>query len=616
MKPDEINWRKTLGPKPTYLHELWPSDDGAFFLYRPRFLGAKPWIKQELGGRWIGKHGAWRLPGLVNIAEKVIAMDPSARIHPGILDRIQLFRDPERFASVPNYPHPLFDKLYGFQREAVHHIVTSPYHGVLLTLSPGLGKTPTSVVAAGIMKARRILVVAPLTLLGNWEREVRRWSAAESLHIQHTHQREPVFLEEDPDTVQAWVITNYDTVRTRSELEWEDGKDGVERLRSASGAYYDTEWDMVIVDESVLLKNRATKRTKMMRQLAEQASRVLLLSGAPVVRDNSDAWGQLSVIQPGYFPSFWRFAKETCYVEEGEWGTVIEGSRLDKSLRNLYPELMFVRNQDEVLPDLPELIFQDLPVELTRRQRKAHDDLMTTWLHRLEDTEQAGVKVKVTAVVAELTRLQQVTSNLVNLRTTGEEWPEESAKADVIRDLLEAGGVEFPLLIWGHWKPGMEALNNRLLTMSAADGSPFQDRTVSLVHGDTPRDVADHTLESFKAGNLDVLILSLGTGKYGHTFTNAKTIIYHDKTTDSDAYFQSLHRVRRIGLTHTPRVISLRAPGTIDDFVEANLAGKLPSMANVTGAELSTLLRSLGEDWSAVLPPSYTTHTDQEERDA
>jgi hypothetical protein len=93
---------------------------------------------------------------------------------------------------------------------------------------------------------------------------------------------------------------------------------------------------------------------------------------------------------------------------------------------------------------------------------------------------------------------------------------------------------------------------------------------------------------------MDVLVLSLGVGKFGHSMQKTRTTIYLDLTWAMDDYVQSLHRVRRIGLTHTPRVITLTNPGSIDEMVQENLAGKAIDVSHITNAQLASMLRALG----------------------
>ncbi len=593
----QINWRVVLGPKQTFEFDLWR--DERWLYYRPpRHLSA--FAREELGGRRRFKGSAkmppqtLRLPLLWNIVEKVRKAHPHIRIDPAVGGILAWYST--------HWELPWnFDRLYPFQQEAVQHAALTPYRGVMLYLTPGLGKTPTSIVAAKARSPRRVLVLAPLSLLRNWGAEIQRWNPQAEVVTIHGGTPKGLPLEEDADAGELWVVTNYDTVRTRSDVERSQTGDIV----NVTGPWHDVRWDVLILDESVLLKNRRTIRSQVCKYLAKQAGFTLALTGSPITRNTADAWMQLHIIEPEYLPSFWRFAKETCYVEESEWSTEIVGSRPNKSLRELYPELAFVRYEEEVLTDLPQKVYQDMPVQLTERQRKAHDDIALKWLHQLEDN--SDEKVRVTAIVAELTRLQQVTSNLRNL---GEDWPDESAKSTLIRDLLEAGAVELPLLIWTHWKPGANALFNRLHALTTNSDSALYDRSVRLVHGDVPRKVADDTIEDFKAGQVDVLILGLGVGKYGHTLANVRTVIYHDKSNDSDAYYQSLHRFggargKLAGYNHSVRVISLRAPNSGDDIVEASLAGKLPAMANASGADVAQLLRSLGDDYVPPIPEGF-----------
>jgi hypothetical protein len=311
----------------------------------------------------------------------------------------------------------------------------------------------------------------------------------------------------------------------------------------------------------------------------------------------------LAIIEPDYFTSFWRTAEEFCVVVKTQWSMgEILGSRKSISLREEFPDLMFVRNQEEVFEDLPTYRYKDVKLELHPKQAKAHADVLDTWLHELEENPEK--RVQVTVVIAMLTRLQQITSNLYNLETTGTEWPDYSAKADFVEQLLDLGDaeVEWPVLVWVHHRPGAHALRDRLLKKAKktrGNNSALKGRRIEMVLGGTKD--SDKIIEEFKAGDVDVLLLGITVGKYGHTLANAHTIITYDKTWDSDAWFQMFHRAagaraKLAGYNHRPLLINPRCHGTVDDYVELNLAGKLPDMAKMTGSDLAKILRSLGEE--------------------
>lgn len=582
------NWKDGKKADPKVTHNVFV--EGRHVYYLPTFYPSTE--VKEFGGRWDGQKQMWRLPKLTRILRKVREYDEDATFCPSaqfLLDGQWEQRDSEVFQSLE--APEAYERLYPYQQAAVRGCLSRSYHGIIVALSPGLGKTPTSIVAADAHMRRqdtleqRVLVVSPLPLVHNWVREIRVWASDPSVEFVH---------QAAPSPSVRWTVTNYDTILER--VKQNDRTIVTGNLNPD----YDLDWDLVIFDESILLKNRKSKRVQAARTLARAAKKVYLLSGAPASKDNSEIWAQFNLIEPDYFTSFWAFAKEFCVVVQTPWSQgEIQGSRRGIHIRSEFPELMFVRNQEEVFEDLPEYIYQDVELELTKRQQRAHDDLMVQWFHELE--ENRDKRVDVSAVIAQLTRLMQVTSSLYNLKTTGKEWPDESAKADYICEELDNGELDLPALIWVHHRPGAAALFERLKKRAKEKklGSALYGKRVEMVIGGTKG--ADEIIEAYKAGEVDVLLLGITVGRFGHSLAMSKTIIYFDKTWDADAYFQSMHRAagargKLTGYHHRPRLISLRCRGTIDDYVELNLAGKLPTIADMTGADLIKLLRGLGED--------------------
>ena len=232
-------------------------------------------------------------------------------------------------------------------------------------------------------------------------------------------------------------------------------------------------------------------------------------------------------------------------------------------------DLMLVVNQEDVL-DLPEYLFETIDVDLLPAQRREYERMRKEFVAELGD----GTEVIAANEIARLQKLQQITSW----------WDGGSAKHDVLVDLISS--YEGPHLIWTHWSDGAKALTARL-ALAGIDAAH--------VHGMTHPKDRDQRLEDFKAGKYDALVLSIGVGKFGHTLTQAKTIWYVDKTWNADDYFQSLRRVRRIGLTHRPVVVTIRAPGTVDELVEDNLEGKMGGISRITKSRLAELLKGLGK---------------------
>jgi len=492
-------------------------------------------ILKEVGARWDKPRGRWKLPASLWAFEAVrdllgdISADTAARS----------LSVPACWVGIPY--HERWDDLYDFQKTAVRRLVGAydKGDGQLLAMSPGLGKTATSIVAADIAHTIRTvptLVICPASLVPTWHREIATWASEPSM----------------------WTVVSYEaTVSDKDEIVSSQAP-----------------WPLVIIDESIMIKSNKAKRTKFIhdglissRKRQQLFKIAWLLSGSPISRYPDDLWGQLRMTRPKAFPAYWRFADRYCYVKESDWGPgkVVVGPRAKYDAAKENADLMYVVSQDEVL-DLPEYLFEAVDVPLTGKQAVAYQDMLTGFVAELE-TGQMEAQNK----IAQLVRLQQIVSGIPN-----------GAKHDALLSLMAEDIYEKPMLIWAHWKSSAEALSDRL--------------GVPIVNGGTPKKKRDELLESFKRGEFSTLILSPGVGKFGHTFTNVKTIVYLDKTFDADAYVQSLRRVRRIGLQHRPLVVTFTSPGTTDDLVERNLSGKLGSIARMSQADLRELLLGLGKD--------------------
>lgn len=441
--------------------------------------------------------------------------------------------------------------LYPYQREAISWLICQPQKSGLLALSPGLGKTAVSILAARYMlrnKESNILILAPLTLLPTWEDQGRQWGH----NITAFHQIDPP---------SGWVVTNYETMVKRSK-NWEPI------------------FDLIICDESVLLKNRKIQRVSKLGSFivkckTNRNAAVWFLSGSPITKAYDDLYSQFHLLQPKSFRSYWNFAENYTYVVDTKWAKTITQSKDGINIQDDFKDMALFMHQKDVLPDLPPIISQRMEIKLTDNQIKAYQSLRDQFMVQLTN----GVRLTTPCILANMTRLIQVCSNLGNL---GEEFPNSSAKGDAILDLLTLDAVEFPAIIWTHWVRGAELLYNRIIDAKINS---------AIVTGKTKD--RDTIFKSFQAGNIQALVLSIETGKFGLTLTKAKTVIYMDRNFDADAWIQSVHRVHRIGQKEPVREIVMIARKTIDELVEKNIKRKLFAITKVSGGELKEYLSVL-----------------------
>lgn len=523
---------------------------------------------QRLGGRARGKE--WTFPRAMLIFDLLKLRFPQMEIDESL--------DPcysEEYAGAEEWgfpitvetpverPHLHWGKLYEFQKEAVDYLLSNPHRGSLLGLSPGLGKSAVSLIASEIQGYKRILIVSLLSLLSTWERQVRMWRS-DNPNVAVCWGTSP------PDSAQI-VITNYDTVCGTQEVTLPSGKKVRRPLVKNS---YIKPWDLVILDESIVLKNRQAARPKSIEMATKFASKVWELSGSPISKYADDLYQQLRIIEPKTFTSYWRFAELTCQVEDSLWGPVVSGTRDDVDVQRLLRDFYFVRHQKDVL-ELPPLRPETVYVPLSIEQQRLYSSIEEEFVAELNDE---GDVLNVTSRMAQLTRLLQVASNSLNIG-----GPNASSKGFTLLDLIASESIEKPCLIWVHWIPGAVALFKEFQSR--------QWKTEFVVGG---MEDSDERIQRYINGEVDFLIMSLSVGKYGHTLTNTRTVIYYDKTFDMDSYIQSMARVQRIGLDHPVPVISLVAQRTIDEIeIMDNLSSKAVDIAKITNADLLMLMKTI-----------------------
>lgn len=510
-----------------------------------------------------------------------------------------------------------WEKLYNYQKLTVSYLMKNPHGAGLGVLTPGLGKTAIAVTAARLLGYRRVLVLTLPTLGPAWISELSAWwpqdtpgivrairddkEPGDEWTVAHSQiLREPLLKDENGEvhTIVEWGPDLFNANNARMAKAWiEDGPSHVnkkgkfeksrKRIYRARRSYLQP-WDLVIVDESVLYKSRDAVRSELLQTLVNQADcDVWELSGFPTTRGRQDLFKQLQIMDPKAFSSYWRFVEFMCVVDKEGWGWTIEEDAPGVDPAHYLRDYMIVFSQEDVLPELPEYIYWRLPVEPLEGQRKALDEMMEDWKTELEKGEGP---VEADVLLARTTRLAQITSNLGSVpKPSGKGFHKPgSAKEELLVELIKGEQIETPLLVWVWYIETAKQLHKRLQKEFG------KKLIIQRVTGELSTEENDLSIQGYKDGEVDILILQQGIGKYGHTFTDTKTVFYHDRAYDLDAWVQSLRRVRRIGLEHRPVLVIPEMEDSFDQWVEEYLEEKLPSAAELTRSHLANLLaRSL-----------------------
>lgn len=287
--------------------------------------------------------------------------------------------------------------------------------------------------------------------------------------------------------------------------------------------------DVLIADESILYKNRNSLAFKRLKHLSNFADRLFLLSGSPYSKNISDMWTQLNILYPKIFSSYWDFARIFCNVDINRYGWRIDGNQNDGESRlkvSLAPYTFFAHIDDYLeLPEFPEIVLQ---IDQSLYQDKVEKSLRK---------ELQFEHVKIEGTLSLLTKLKQLSlsPSLLGLKNI-------TTKLDALDELL--GIVQFPCIVCSTSNDVLKSLHTNYTSSC-------------LFTGDSDG------YKKYIKGSSDLMFMQLKSGKFGHSFTQTRTLIILDYTFDSDDLYQVLARVKRITSTEPCTIYHLHS-GKID----------------------------------------------------
>ncbi|KAJ3355013.1 hypothetical protein HDU83_004184 [Entophlyctis luteolus] len=269
-------------------------------------------------------------------------------------------------------------QLRAYQLEGLNWLLFCWYHNQnsILADEMGLGKTVQSTVFLDFLFTRcnvkgPFLVIAPLSTIGNWERELNRWSDMNVVvyHGRDTARNLIVETEFYFRDNQHQILSNvfkFDVILTTYEM----AISGMPQLRPIN-------WRCVVLDEAHRLKNKASKISEVLKQYKMEHK--VLLTGTPLQNSLDELWALLNFLQPE------KFAFERDF--QREFGNLSSASDVEK-LQALLKPLMLRRLKEDVEKSIPIKEETIIEVELTTMQKKWYKSILErnfAWLKQGTD---------------------------------------------------------------------------------------------------------------------------------------------------------------------------------------------------------------------------------------
>jgi SNF2 family DNA or RNA helicase len=431
--------------------------------------------------------------------------------------------------------------------------------GACLADDMGLGKTIQLIAfllylrQEGLMDSPTLLV-CPTSVLGNWEREVRRFAPDLKTLVHHGDKRfKGAALMRSIKSVQL-VITSYPLV-------FRDLKD----LQPVA-------WQGIVLDEAQNIKNPEAKQAKAVRQLEGQFR--IALTGTPVENRLGELWSIMDFLNPGYLGprNFFQRRFSTPIERYGDTASL-------QMLRSLVQPFILrrLKTDRDIIQDLPEKQEMTIFCGLSAEQAALYQKTVDQSLEALNDAE--GVQRR-GQILALLTKLKQICNHPAQYLQEGAVGGlSRSGKLQRLNEMLEEMFSEGDrALIFTQFAEWGKLLKAHL-------EQHFGEEALFL-YGSTSKQQREAMVDRFQLdpNGPRLFILSLKAGGVGLNLTRANHVFHFDRWWNPAVENQATDRAFRIGQTRNVQVHKFVCTGTLEERIHEMIESKQALSEQVVGA--------------------------------
>jgi SNF2 family DNA or RNA helicase len=338
----------------------------------PCFLisGESQELKRPFGASFDQTRQVWMYPAYFPAAYKVledfralslvVEMSEPAQRYVEQLDKVFSFYKrnfiPEKFSFVT--------KPFEHQIVGLAHLFYM--YRAALFFQQGLGKSKIAVDYIRLLKMvgsfGGALVLGPLVTIQNWGKEI-------DLHSGNTLKWTGIVggsRKEKSDAIEKTRSGAFDVVLVTYDSA----------ARHVDSLYDDVPYNTVIADESHLIKDWTSARTKAAYELGQKATRKVIMTGTPTLGSPLDIYGQFRFLADAFIPeSYVAYKAMFCIPHASNKHAVVGYQNMD--ILNARTQFVAIRRTKEECLDLPERLPPiDVEFELSRKQTVIYNELV------------------------------------------------------------------------------------------------------------------------------------------------------------------------------------------------------------------------------------------------
>lgn len=425
---------------------------------------------------------------------------------------------------------------YDYQKFAIDFIVKERIASVLLDC--GLGKTVITLSAIKELKDKglvnKVLVIVPLRVAKTtWPNEINKWDHLKGLSHSVAVGTEKERLKALDEDVDIHIINVENT-------EW---------LINKSRIYLN--YDMLVIDELSKFKSYQAKRFKSLLRARGRFDRIVGLSGTPCSNGLLDLWAEYRLLDYGErLGRYITHYRDLYFIPDKRNQKVIFSYKLkpfaEETIYEKISDITISMKATDYL-DMPELVINEVEVELDNDERKIYDTLKKDMIVEISDGEVDAINCA-------------ALSNKLLQMANGAVYDEDKnvihihdKKLDALEDLIEeANGKRVLVAYW--FKHDKERIKSR-----------FNVREIL-----TPKDIDD-----WNNGLIDIGLIHPASCSMGLNLQDGgSTLIWFGLTWSLENYIQTNDRLYRQGQKNTVVIHHIITKDTIDEDVMNALRNK------------------------------------------
>ncbi|MEG1334587.1 MAG: DEAD/DEAH box helicase [Bacteroides sp.] len=526
------------------------------FVYHPRLVECVkriPSVAHDVKAAYIHDERAWK----VSIADADY-VEKMARwsVDCGYCSRIQRMETTKVDAdySIPAMPklivpHGLLMEPYDYQKEGIAYALK--HKRCIFGDQPGLGKTLQAIGTVTIARSYPCLVVCPAALKVNWQREFKKFAGKNALILDDKNKSSwQRFFETKCCDI---FITNYESLKKFFVREVKE-----QSRFTMKSINFDPRIDLfksIIIDEAHKCKSTKTQQAKFVEGIAKGKEYVCLLTGTPVVNDNTDLIQLLKIMNRledfgGYKYYSERFCdglRKSSNVKELNW--------------RLWQTCFFRREKSKVLTQLPEKTRQYMTIDISTRNeyQKAETDLIQ-YLRKYKDADDEQV---------ERAMRGEVMVKMGILRTISARG-KIKAVADFVHDVIDGGEK---LILFAYLKDVVSELKKIFpdaVTVTGEDSMAQKQNAVDRFQDDP---------------KCKLIILNYKSGGTGLTLTASSRVAFIEFPWTFSDCEQAEDRAHRNGQKNNVNCYYFLGKDTIDEYMYDIIQTKKDIANGVTGTD-------------------------------